>query len=370
MKMIGRIIIFVIAGIILVSTFWFLWEDSLPETMTYEIITPIPGNVESSTTVTGNIEPRNETAVKPEIPGTIKTILKEVGQNVTEGEIIAILNIIPDAGQLNAAESRLRVADINMEEVSKKYQRQRMLYSNDVISKNDFEIIEAMYYKALEEQENAKDALEIVKTGRTKTSSRINNTLIRASSSGVILEIPVKIGNKVIPSNPFNEGTTIATVADMNDLIFKGTIDESEVGKIYEGMPVSISVGAIPNETIDAVLEYIAPKGKKESGTVLYEIKAAIKMPKTTLIRAMYSANAKIILQQASDVIKIPESAIEFDNNGLTYVFVLKNGKSKNQTFIRKQIEIGISDGNNVEVLSGLSVTDKIKGANIISKSK
>ena len=368
MKQAGRIVIIGLVGLILIATFWFLWENSRPEITFYEILSPISGNIENVTTATGNIEPRNETAVKPEIAGTIKTILKEVGQHVSEGEIIATLNIIPDAGQLNAAESRLRMADISMEQVSKEYQRQKMLYENDVISKNDFEIIEAEYNKALEEKDNAGDALEIVKTGTTRRSNRINNTLVRSGTSGTILDIPVKIGNKVIPSNAFNDGTTIAVIANMKDLIFRGTIDESEVGKIWEGMPVSISVGAIPNETIDAVLEYIAPKGKKESGTVLYEIKAAIKMPKTTLIRANYSANANIILQQAGDVIKIPESSIEFDKNGLTYVYVLKSNNPKKQIFVKKQIEIGLSDGNYVEVKNGLSISDRIRGAKIDAK--
>ena len=370
MKKVGKIILFVIIGLILISTFWLLWESSRPETTVYEIFSPEMGNVENTTTVTGNIEARNEINIKPEISGTIKAILKEVGENVTEGEVIATLNIIPDAGQLNAAESRLRMAYINMEQVSKEYKRQKMLYENDVISRNEYEITEAAYRKAQEEQENAQDALEIVKTGTARRSGQVNNTQVRSGASGTILEIPVKIGNKVIPSNAFNDGTTIATIANMKDLIFRGTIDESEVGKIYEGMRVSISVGAIPNETIDAVLEYIAPKGKKENGTVLYEIKAAIKAPKATLIRANYSANANIILDQAKDVIKIPESSIEFNKNGLTYVYALKNSNSKSQTFVKKQIEIGLSDGNNVEVKRGLSMTDKIRGVKAEVKSK
>lgn len=365
MKKVSRIIVSIIVGIILIATFRFIWNSSRPDITVYEIISPTMGNIDNTTTVTGNIEPRNEIAVKPEISGTVKKILKEVGDKVTEREIIATLDIIPDAGQVNAAESRLRMADINMDQITREYKRQRMLYENDVISKNDYEITETEYYKAIEEQENAEDALEIIKTGTSRNSYQVNNTLVRSGSSGTILEIPVKEGNKVIPSNAFNDGTTIAIVADMKDLIFRGTIDESEVGKIWEGMPVDISVGAIPNETINAVLEYIAPKGKKENGTVLYEIKAAIKTPKTTLIRANYSANANIILERTSNVIKIPESSVEFDKNGLTYVYVLKSGNSKIQTFTKTLIEIGLSDGNNVEVKEGLSISDKIRGMSI-----
>jgi len=365
MKKISKFIVFGIIAIIIIGTFKFLSDSSRPELTIYEILSPTIGNVENSTTITGNIEARNEIEVKPEISGTIKRLLKEVGNNVVEGEIIATLNIIPDAGQLSSAESRLRVAEINLEQVSKEYTRQKMLYENDVISKNDYEIIEAGYYKALEEKENAEDALEIIKTGTSINSNMVNNTQVRSSVRGTILDIPVKVGTKVIPSNVFSDGTTIARVANMNDLIFKGTIDESEVGKIWEGMPVSIFVAALPNEKIDAVLEYIAPKGNKENGTVLYEIKAAIKMSKSTLIRANYSANANIIMDSVENVIKIPESSVEFNKNGSIFVYVLNKGDSKTQSFTKTPIEIGLSDGNYVEVKSGITVYDRIRGMKI-----
>jgi HlyD family secretion protein len=368
MKKVGRIVLFVVVGVILVATFKFLWDSSRLEATIYKIISPRKGNIENTTTATGNIEPRNETAVKPEISGIISTILKEVGETVREGEVIATLKIITDVGQLNAAESHLRVAQITLEQVSKEYERQKMLYENDVISRNEYEVSEAAYRKAIEEEENAEDALQIVKNGFTKRSDSMNNTQVRSRSSGVILDIPVKEGASVIPSNAFNDGTTIAIVANMNDLIFKGTIDETEVGKIRTGMLISISVGAISHEPLEAVLEHIASKGKKENGSVLYEIKAAIKTPETALIRANYSANANIVITRANNVIIIPESSIEFEK-GVAYVYVLRND-TKEQSFTRKQIEIGLSDGINVEVKSGLSLMDKIRGMQIHSQTK
>jgi len=369
MKNVGKIIVFIIVGIVLIATFKFLWDSSRPEIPSYEIVSPVLGNIDNVTTVTGNIEARNETAVKPEIPGIISRIYKEVGDYVNEGEIIATLRIIPEAAQINAAESRLRVARISLEQVSKEYNRQKMLYENDVISKNEYEIIEAGYRKALEENENAEEALEIAQKGFSRKSNWIDNTQIRSRSSGTILDIPVKVGKSVIQSNPFNEGTTIALVANMNDLIFRGTIDESDVGKIWEGMPVNISIGAIPNETIDARLEYIAPQGAKESGSVLYEIKAALITPKTSLIRVNYSANANIIIAQVKDVIKIPESAVEFSKSGIAYVYILKSHTTK-QTFTKRAVEIGLYDGDYVEVKSGLSLDDQIRGAKIEIQNK
>jgi HlyD family secretion protein len=368
MKKVSRFILLAIIGIILIATFKFLWESSHPETVRYEIVSPKMGNIENTTTATGNLEPRNEIAVKPEIPGTISKIYKEVGEPVNEGEVIATLIITPDVAQLNAAESRVRTAEITLEQVSKEYKRQTTLFENGVISKNEYEVTEANYRKALEEKSNARDALEIVKNGSVKRSGAVDNTQVRSRSAGTVLDIPIKVGNRVIHPNPYNDGTTIAVVANMNDLIFKGTIDETEVGRIHEGMPISISVGAITDETIEAVLEYIAPKGKKENGTVLYEIKAAVKTPKTTLIRANYSANANIILEQSKDVITIPESSVEFEG-GIACVYIL-NIKEKKQIFLRKPIEIGLSDGVNIEVKSGLNLNDKIKGRKLESAQK
>jgi HlyD family secretion protein len=366
MKTIVKIIVFVIVGVILFATFRFLWNSSRPEEPKYEVISPTMGNIDYATTITGNIEPRNKTAVKPEIPGIILKILKKVGDHVQEGEIIATLRVITDAGQLNTAESRVRQSDIALDQVSKEYERQRELFDNDVISRNDYEAIQASYRKAVEENENAIDALQIVKSGASKNIKSVNNTQIRSRSSGTILDIPVKEGNMVIYSNAFNEGTTIATVANMKDLIFRGTIDETEVGNIHEGMPISISIGAIPSKAIDAVIEYISPEGKKENGSVTYEIKAAVKLQPDITLRSNYSATANVVVQTANDIMKIPESAVEFSKSGIACVYILKND-SKNQTFIKRLIEIGLSDGSYLEVKSGLNQTDQIRGAKIDS---
>jgi HlyD family secretion protein len=221
----------------------------------------------------------------------------------------------------------------------------------------------------VEENDNAKDALQIVKSGTSNNRNHVDNTQILSRSSGTILYIPVKEGNVVIYSNSFNEGTTIAVVANMNDLIFKGTIDETEVGNIHEGMPVSISIGAIPNETINTTIEYISPEGKKENGSVTYEIKSAtVKLPDIKL-RANYSATANIVVQQSQDVMKIPESAIEFNRDGVASIYILKSNSDKQQ-FTKRLIEIGLSDGSYIEVKSGLNLTDRIRGMKIDAANK
>ena len=369
MKKAFRFLLFGIVALILIATFKFLWDESRPETSTFEIISLRMGDIDNEITIAGNIEPRNEIAVKPEISGIIKQITKKVGDNVREGDIIATLSIIPDAAQLNAAESRLRLANIQLDQMKSNYERQKGLFESHAISRNEYEHHEALYYRAVEERTNAQEALDIVRTGFSRRSNLIDNTRVRSSFSGTILEVPIKTGDRVIPTNPFNEGTTIAVVANMKDLIFKGTIDESDIGKIWEGMPVNITIGAIQNEALEAVLEDISPKGKKESGSVMFEIKAALKPTgnMTSLIRAHYSANANIVIDQVKNVITIPESAVEFNKDGSTYVYVLKPGtdSAKKQVFTKRRIEIGLYDGNYLEVRSGLSIGEKIRGAKI-----
>ena len=294
-------------------------------------------------------------------------MLKEAGDFVKEGEIIATVKVIPEVSQLNSAESRVNVARINLNQIKAEYDRQKQLFGKGVIAKEEMDKSEADYKKAVEELDNSKDNLDIVKNGISKKTAQYSNTQIRSTITGMILDVPIKVGNSVIQANTFNDGTTIASVANMNDMIFIGKVDETEVGRIHTGMPMKLSVGAIENKKFDAVLEYIAPKGVEENGAILFEIKAAARIPDTVLIRAGYSANAEIVLSKAEKVLSIPESTITFSNDS-AYVYVLKD--SIEQLFDKKLITTGLSDGIKVEVKSGLKKGDKIRGNEISDKSK
>jgi len=368
MKRIGKIILFIILGLIVISTFTFLWNKSRPEVTVYEIVSPKNGSVENKTIATGKIEPRDEILIKPQISGIVSEVWKEAGQMIKVGDVIATIKVIPEMGQLNSAESRLRVAEINLEQIEKEYARQKQLFDKNIISKEEHEQAKATYNKAIEEKNNAKDALDIVREGVSKKYANMSNTRIRSTITGMILDVPVKVGNSVIQANTFNDGTTIASVANMNNLIFRGAIDETEVGKIKEKMPLIVTIGAITGKTFDAVLEYISPKGKEESGAVLFEIKAAVKTTDSEFIRAGYSANAEIVLAKADNAVVIPESAVEFSNDS-AFVYVVKVEKPE-QAFEKKHIEIGLSDGINIEVKKGLTLDDKIRGNAIDPKAK
>ena len=282
---------------------------------------------------------------------------------VKEGEIIATIKVIPEMVQLNSAESRVNVAEISLKQVEEVYKRDEQLYKQGVIAQEEFETSKANYQKAVEERNTAQSELEIVRDGISKNSNVSSTTQIRSTITGMILDIPVKVGNSVIQANNFNDGTTIATVADMNDMIFKGNVDETEIGRIHEGMPIVLTIGAMESRKLDAQLEYVSPKGVEENGAIQFEIKAALEVPEDAFIRAGYSANAEIILERAEDVLTIPESTVEF-NGDSTFVYLVKQ-ETPEQIFEKKPIEIGLSDGIQIEVKSGLTLKDKIRGAEI-----
>ncbi|HPW90268.1 MAG TPA: efflux RND transporter periplasmic adaptor subunit [Paludibacteraceae bacterium] len=369
MKKAIRIILLSLLGIVVVGTLVFLWQKSQPKTVVYEIVKPSILTISKKTVATGKIEPRNEVAIKPQISGIIAQIYKEAGQRVQAGEIIALVKVIPEMSQLNSAESRVNIAKIDLERTQKQYERDEKLYNSQVLSREEFEQSKANYLKAKEELQNAFDNVEIIKDGIAKRSGAYSNTQIRSTITGVILDIPVKVGNSVIQSNNFNDGTTIATIADMNDMIFKGKIDETEVGRIHEGMPIVLTVGALQDKKFNATLEYISPKGVEENGAVMFEMKAAARIPDSVVIRAGYSANAEIILDQRTDVLTIPESAVSFENDS-AFVYVLKSTKDNTQSFDKKFVELGLSDGINIQIIKGVVDSMKIRGLQKVSTDK
>lgn len=320
-------------------------------------------DIRKTTVVTGKIEPRNEVNVKPQINGIISELYKEAGQTVQEGEVIARLKVIPDMSSLSSAESRVRLADINLTQAKTDYEREKILFDKDLVSADEYDKILQAYNQAKEERAAAQDALEVIRDGVSSTNATGSSTLVRSTITGLILDIPVKEGNSVIQANTMNDGTTVATVADMSDLIFNGSIDETEVGLLVEGMPMHITIGALPDYSSEASLEYISPKATEENGASEFQIKAALDTDGAQTIRSGYSANAEIVLQEAKNVLAVQESALEFDSDSV-YVYVM----TAPQTFERRSIKTGISDGINIEVVSGLKEGDKVRGPQIISE--
>lgn len=361
MKKYIKIAIGAIVALLFIWTFFFLYEKSQPKETEYETVSVSRSDLELVTVATGKIEPRDEIAIKPQISGIIAEIYKEAGQKVKAGEILAKVKVIPEMSSLNSAQSRVRQAEITLRQAKTDYDRMKSLFDQKLVSAEDYEKADVALKQAEEEKLAADDNLEIVKDGISKSNASLSSTFIRSTITGLILDVPVKVGNSVIMSNTFNDGTTIATVADMSDLIFKGKIDETEVGRIHEGMPVKISLGAVQDVTMDATLEYIAPKGEEENGANQFEIKAAVTAPDSVTIRSGYSANASIVLKSAKGVLVVPEGVLEFSGD-TSFVNVLTDTVPK-QMFERRRVELGMSDGINMEVKSGVAEGDKIRGA-------
>ena len=359
MKKYVKIALLVLVAIIFLGTFGFLYQKSQPVSKVYEVENVTIGNLEKTTIATGKIEPRDEILIKPQISGIIETVYKEAGEKVKKGEVIAKVKVIPELGTLNSAESRVRLAEINARQSETDFSRMKKLYEEKLISAEEYEKSEVAVNQAREELQTSKDNLQIVKEGITQNSASVSSTLIRSTIDGLILDVPIKEGNSVIMSNTFNDGTTIATVADMNDLIFRGNIDETEVGRLHEGMPVKITLGALQDMEFEAELEYISPKGVEENGANQFEIKAAISVPDSVTVRSGYSANAEIVLQHVQNVLTIPESCVEFSGD-TTFVYVLT--QSAPQHFTRQQVTVGMSDGINIEVKTGLEEGKQVRG--------
>jgi HlyD family secretion protein len=359
MKKVLKILLLVIVIAAIGGTMFFLYQKSKKKPVVFEIKSPFIANVIKKTVATGSVVPRKEILIKPQVSGIIEEIFIEAGDKVKKGDLIARVKIIPNMVELNNAESRLNKAKINFEDSKMIYERQKKVYEEGVIPEAEFQKYKLEYMNAMEEQETAESNLQLIKEGVSKKSGAATNTLIRSTIEGMVLDVPVEVGNSVIESNTFNEGTTIASVADMGEMIFKGKVDETEVGKLKIGMPLILSIGAIENEKYDAILEYVAPKGKEENGAIQFEIKADVKLKENAFIRAGYSANADIVLDRKDSVMVVPESLIKFEKEGdSAYVEIEKQP----QIFEKRYIKTGLSDGVNIEVKEGLGLKDKIKG--------
>ena len=365
MKKIIRYILLALVAVVFLGTFVFLYRKSRPEVVRYQDIEVTVGDITRTTIITGKIEPRNEVNVKPQINGIIAELYKEAGQMVQENEVIAKLKVIPDMNQLSSAESRVRLSELNLKQATTNYEREKALYDQHLVSQEEYDQVMQSYNQAKEERAAAQDALEVIRDGVSRSNATSSSTLVRSTITGLILDIPVKVGNSVIQANTMNDGTTVATVANMSDLIFDGNIDETEVGSLFEGMPLTITIGALSDYKSNATLEYISPKAVENNGANQFEIKAAVVPQDGVTIRSGYSANAELALDSVSQVLYVPESALDFSDED-TYVFL----KGEDGKYKRTKVSTGLSDGVNIEIKEGLKAGDVVRGPRIVEEEE
>ncbi len=357
MKKILKYLLFTGLAVLFIWTMYFLYEKSASKPEEYAVEKLRKNNVVKKTVANGKIVPRKEILIKPVVSGIIAELYVEAGDEVKKDQPLAKIKIVPDMLSLSNAENRVRNAEIGVQNAQLTYDRNKPLADKGVISASEMQGYDVALKNAKQELGAAQEALQVVRDGISRSSA--GNTIVRSTITGMVLDVPVKEGNSVIERNNFNEGTTIASVADMADLIFQGKVDESEVGKVKLGMPVVLTVGAIEDAKWDADLEYIAPKGVEENGAVQFEIRAAVKLKEGQRLRSGYSANADIVLEKRDSVLTVPESIVEFNKKGDSAFVQVKDGEGWKRTWIKT----GLSDGINLEVLSGVDASTELKGA-------
>jgi len=356
----NKIVKYSLIAILGLGALWaaaFFIKSNSKGAITYETKKPFISNIEKKTVATGKVIPEDEIEIKPQISGIIDKIYMEEGDPVMAGDLIAVIKVVPNEQSLNSASGRVRNAEVALNNTKIEYDRNKTLFDKGVISSQDFNALKLQYDRAVLELENSRADYQIIRRGSAGGSSSAN-TNIRATVNGTILEIPVEEGDQVIQSNNFNDGTTIATIADLAKMIFEGKVDEGEVGKLELGMPLEISLGAIEDQKFEAKLKFIAPKGVEEAGAVQFKIEGDVAVNDSIFIRAGYSANASLTLEKRDSIMVIPEALLQFDNETDKPYVEISVGDQK---FERKDVEIGISDGVNVEILSGITEEDEVK---------
>jgi HlyD family secretion protein len=359
----NKIVKYVLIGLLVLGALWaaaFFIKSNSKSSITYETQKPFISSIEKKTVATGKVVPEDEVEIKPQISGIIDQIYLEEGVKVKAGDLIAKIKVVPNEQSLNQASGRVRTAQLSLGNVKIEFDRNKALFEKGVISSQDFNTLKLQFEQAEQELKNAQADYQIIRQGSAGGSTTAN-TNIRATVSGTILEIPVKEGDQVIQSNNFNDGTTIASIADLGKMIFEGKVDEGEVGKLKVGMPLKISLGAVEGTELDAKLKFIAPKGLEEAGAVQFKIEGDVEVKDDIFIRAGYSANASLVLEKKDSILVIPEALLQFDKDTEKPYVEVAVGDVKEQKFERKDVEIGISDGVNVEIISGITEEDQVK---------
>jgi HlyD family secretion protein len=363
MKKIYRVIGLCLLGLFVAYTLYFLWQQSQPVPTVYELVNPGQRTLVKRTTIAGSMEARNQVAVKPQVTGIVSHLMVKPGDKVKVGDMIATIKIIPDMAQLNEAKSRVESARIQLAEVQREFNRVQSLFKDGVVSREEYEMKSSQLASARESVTAAESQVQVITRGQSARSGSINITDLRSTITGTVLSVPVKEGTSVSGTSAFTEGTTIAKIADMSDIIFRGYIDETEVAMLKVGMDMELSLGSMQKITIPAKLDYIAPEGEMQNGAKMFEVKAYASIPESVTIRSGYSANASIVLGTANNVLSCDEKAIIFED-GKPYVYVLTSDPkdTENQHFERRAVTIGLSDGLFIELKNGVKSGDLLRG--------
>ncbi len=350
------------------SAFLYLFKKSQAAPVMFQTEHAETTDIVKKTVATGSIVPRQQVDVKPKVTGVLSKLYVQPGAVVKQGDPLGKITIIADAMQVNQGESAVRSAQIAFDNSKRELERNEKLFTQGVVADAELQKYRTDFAMTRQQLDTAGSNLQLVKEGATRGAGNASTLIVTATVAGMVIDVPVKEGFSVIQANNFNPGTTVATIADMSDIIFDGHVDEAEVAKIKEGMTLTIKVGAIEGQKLEGTLEYISPQGKLIDGAIQFEIKAAVKLKTEVQIRANYSANADIILDQKQKVLAVREALVQYDPAPAGATGSAATGKpfveveTTPQHFEKRMLELGLSDGIKSEVLSkNLAESDKIK---------
>ncbi|MFQ5823537.1 MAG: efflux RND transporter periplasmic adaptor subunit [bacterium] len=315
----------------------------------------VKDNIVDKALAVGTIEPENEISIKSKISGVVNHIFAEPGTYVKAGE--ALLEVRPDPTPLELAEAKRNVelAQVELDNMVKEKVRQESLLKSALISDKEFDDFLLKFQESELKLIIAKEKLALIESGKVNIGGKKIETIIKSPIEGYVLSKSVEVGDPVTPLTSFQEGTVLMKIANMENLLFKGSVDEIDVGKLREGLDAEIKIGALPDAKIKGTLQKISLKAEKNENTTVFPIEILISQTNGTTLRAGYSANANIVIQKKDSVLVIPERVVTFRNDSAFVKLALPEGKSE-----ERHIETGLSDAINIEVLSGLQEGDEL----------
>lgn len=357
-KFVKILLLLIFFSVIVIGGYTWL-KNRKPANREFTLVEVTRGDITEKAVAIGQIEPRQKFHIKSKISGIVKRCPAEVGDRINVGDPIIEIGPDPTPDELLETEHMVNTAKISFDRARIDWEHSTELAKEGIESVNSRDVQKEAYERARIELAKAKDRLQLIQEGRISGRGVKMETIVRAPAEGILLQRLVNPGDPVVPLTSYQAGTELAILADMSDLIFKGTVDEIDVGKLKIDMPVRLKIGALPNQDITGRLKKIAPQATEKDNAKLFEVEIVMDSFEGIMLRAGYSANADIIIREKKDILIIPERLVIFENDGAE-AYIEKPGATPEAAPDKVEVKVGLSDGLNIEVESGLKEGEKL----------
>jgi HlyD family secretion protein len=350
------VILAVIAGV--AAGVYAFFNGREPAGSGLKLVEVTSGSITEKAVAVGQIEPRFKFSVKSKNSGIVKRAAVEVGDRVRPGDILFEIQPDPTPSELIEADRWVERARTTYNLAELEYNRAEQLAREGILSRGDVDAKKEAFEQARISLAQAQDTLDLIRKGRVVNGGHEMESIVRAPAGGILLSRSVNPGDPVVPLTSYQPGTELATIADMSDLIFKGTVDEIDVGKLRVGLPARLKVGALPDATVTGRVSRIAPQAVEKDNARLFDVEIELDPGQDVLLRAGYSANADLVLREKHEIAILPERLVTFDPDGSVWVEVPADQPGAEPRKVT--VEVGLSDGLNIEIVSGLEKGDKV----------